>query len=242
MRRWQSARLWCGLAPKVVYKRPQRRACLLSSLGACGYRGRCPRGEYLRAESSVPMTLTCSSLAAACSAELDAGTWSSTLTRRNRLHVDVGAWRDAGVAEVRPSVALFYLREGARVATAREGAAGRRLGEVGQLAVAALALSSQARTRRRSSRSCPATDTTGVIRMRAAWPVELQVLRGYGRPEACVASSPLTLNSLSRITLHGRKGFLFRTGTNTGRAREFRCKILFRALSHSSSPLSIYFQ
>ena len=26
MRRWQSARLWCGLAPKVVYSRPQRRA------------------------------------------------------------------------------------------------------------------------------------------------------------------------------------------------------------------------
>ena len=177
------------LAPKVVYKRPQRRACLLSSLGACGCRGRCPRGEYLRAESSVPMTLTCSSLAAACSAELDAGTWSSTLTRRNRLHVDVGAWRGAGVAEVRPSVALLCLREGARVATAREGAAGRRLGEVGQLAVVALARSSRARTRRRSSRSCPATDTTGVIRMRAAWLVELQVLRGYGRPEACVAHS-----------------------------------------------------
>ena len=236
MRRWQSARLWCGLAPKVVYssptsraysplhpdrqaatasgganhdstcdvgdrcaygvlapkvvyKRPQRRACLLCSLGACGCRGRCPRGEYLRAESSVPMTLTCSSLAAACSAELDAGTWSSTLTRRNRLHVDVGAWRGAGVAEVRPSVALLCLREGARVATAREGAAGRRLGEVGQLAVVALARSSRARTRRRSSRSCPATDTTGVIRMRAAWLVELQVLRGYGRPEACVAHS-----------------------------------------------------
>ena len=196
MRRWQSARLWCGLAPKVVYKRPQRRACLLCSLGACGCRGRCPRGEYLRAESSVPMTLTCSSLAAACSAELDAGTWSSTLTRRNRLHVDVGAWRGAGVAEVRPSVALFYLREGARVATAREGAAGRRLGEVGQLAVVALARSSRARTRRRSSRSCPATDTTGVIRMRAAWPVELQVLRGYGRPEgrpeACVGHTFIT--------------------------------------------------
>ena len=78
------------------------------------------------------MTLTCSSLAAACSAELDAGTWSSTLTRRNRLHVDVGAWRGAGVAEVRPSVALLCLREGARVATARERAAGRSLGEVGR--------------------------------------------------------------------------------------------------------------
>ena len=176
-------------------------------------RGRCPRGEYLRAESSVPMTLTCSSLAAACSAELDAGTWSSTLTRRNRLHVDVGAWRGAGVAEVRPSVALLCLREGARVATAREGAAGRRLGEVGQLAVAALALSSRARTRRRSSRSCPATDTTGVIRMRAAWPVELQVLRGYGRPEACVATHA---ERLSRITLSSRPEW-------------------------SSSPLSIYF-
>ena len=167
-------------------------------------RGRCPRGEYLRAESSVPMTLTCSSLAAACSAELDAGTWSSTLTRRNRLHVDVGAWRGAGVAEVRPSVALLCLREGARVATAREGAAGRRLGEVGQLAVVALARSSRARTRRRSSRSCPATDTTGVIRMRAAWLVELQVLRGYGRPEACVATHGF-------ITHHNSaKGFLFR--------------------------------
>ena len=57
------------------------------------------------------------------------------------------------------------------------------------LAVAALARSSRARTRRRSSRSCPATDTTGVIRMRAAWLIELQVLRGYGRPEACVAHS-----------------------------------------------------
>ena len=206
MRRWRSVRLWCGLAPKVpvVYKRPQRRACLLSSLGACGYRRRCPRGEYLRAESSVPMTLTCSSLAAACSAELDAGTWSSTLTRRNRLHVDVGAWRGAGVAEVRPSVALLCLREGARVATAREGAAGRRLGEVGQAAVVALARSSRARTRRRSSRSCPATDTTGVIRMRTAWPVELQVLRGYGRPEACVATHGF-------ITHHTcAKGFLFR--------------------------------
>ena len=155
------------------------------------------------------MTLTCSSLAAACSAELDAGTWSSTLTRRNRLHVDVGAWRGAGVAEVRPSVALLCLREGARVATAREGAAGRRLGEVGQLAVVALARSSRARTRRRSSRSCPATDTTGVIRMRAAWLVELQVLRGYGRPEACVASSPLTLNVYHASHFTAGKDFFF---------------------------------
>ena len=145
---------------------------------------RVPAGREQRADDVDVLAL-----AAACSAELDAGTWSSTLTRRNRLHVDVGAWRGAGVAEVRPSVALLCLREGARVATAREGAAGRRLGEVGQLAVVALARSSRARTRRRSSRSCPATDTTGVIRMRAAWLVELQVLRGYGRPEACVAHS-----------------------------------------------------
>ena len=156
------------------------------------------------------MTLTCSSLAAACSAELDAGTWSSTLTRRNRLHVDVGAWRGAGVAEVRPSVALLCLREGARVATARESR-GPETRRGWTLAVAALARSSRARTRRRSSRSCPATDTTGVIRMRTAWPVELQVLRGYGRPEACVATHGFITHHTSP-----RKDFFFAHDTRHG--------------------------
>ena len=60
MRRWRSARLWCGLAPKTVHThmRPQRRA--LSSLGAgegaaCGYSGpmpawRVPAGREQRAD------------------------------------------------------------------------------------------------------------------------------------------------------------------------------------------------